>query len=225
MGMASSAERIARIGGDAPIDRLLRSDGSIAHPHVARLAAAELGDGLGHDLVDAVHFFCLVHGRFPGVMDNAADRAFEPEARAWMYRAAAGFSAERAFLTRLTMIVGPMPSTIGQARSEAAAEHQMQALSVLSRSERRGTAIGSAIALALDWTAVRMVLDKAALRFGTVTPPLDLPGLPDTMTMIDAITSGPGHSRAMMFGSQQLLVQHRGLWDLLQVRANARRVG
>jgi len=32
----------------------------------------------------------------------------------------------------------------------------------------------------------------------------------------------PALERAIMFGVQQLLVQHRGLWDLLEARAEAR---
>jgi hypothetical protein len=32
----------------------------------------------------------------------------------------------------------------------------------------------------------------------------------------------PSAERAMQFGAQQLLLQHRGLWDLLEARRDAR---
>jgi hypothetical protein len=37
-----------------------------------------------------------------------------------------------------------------------------------------------------------------------------------------AVADTPSFERAMSFGSQQLLAQHRGLWDLLESRQQAR---
>jgi hypothetical protein len=41
------------------------------------------------------------------------------------------------------------------------------------------------------------------------------------MALIEAAGT-PAIERAILFGAQQLLVQHRGLWDLLEARAEAR---
>ena len=220
--MATTAEQSRPDGAGDALARAVRDGGSGAHPLVARLVAPEIASA---DLADAVHFLTLLHGRYPGVMDHAADRVFAPAAREWMFRAAAGFAAERAFLTRLVVAAGPVPSTLGQAQSETAVIGQTHALAVLSQSERRGTALGAAFALTLDWAPLRTVLDAAARRFTLVPPPCDLPGTSDTVVLADAIADGPGLVRAIGFGTQQLLLQHRGLWDLLESRAAARREG
>ena len=111
------------------------------------------------------------------------------------------------------------------AQSEAAVTNQTHALATLAQSERNGTAIGAAIALVLDWRPIRRVLDAAAQRFGIQPPPLDLPGLTETLAVAVAAAETPGVERAMAFGAQQLLIQHRGLWDLLESRESARRQG
>lgn len=207
-------------GGAADIvGRLVASEGSAVHAHVRALAAPGADSA---DIADAVHFITLLHGRYPGVVDNAADRAFHPAAREWMFRAAAGFAAERAFLTRLVVAAGPMPSTLGQAQSESAVIGQTHALSVLSQSERRGTALGAAFALALDWTTVRGLVNGAAQRFGIAPPPADLPRAIDTERAVIELTGERALERAVAFGAQQLLLQHRGLWDLLAARASVR---
>ena len=77
-------------------------------------------------------------------------------------------------------------------------------------------------ALVEDWRALRRLLDRAADRAG-----LDVPGctLPDEGSVALAIQAGadtPGAERALAFGSEQLLLQHRGLFDLLEARAEAR---
>ena len=38
----------------------------------------------------------------------------------------------------------------------------------------------------------------------------------------DAVDAAPGVERALAFGAQQVLAQHRGLWALLESRAAAR---
>ena len=52
--------------------------------------------------------------------------------------------------------------------------------------------------------------------------PLD--GLSAYIADIDASAAeaGPGVRRAMMFGAEQVILQHRAMWDLLQARAEAR---
>ncbi len=200
---------------------LVAGNGSAGHSYLG--APALSGEHAVRNLSDIVHFLCMLHGRYPGVIDHAAHRVVSPSARQFIARAAPGFGAERAFLTRLVVAAGPLPSTLGQAQSEAAVTSQTHALATLAQSERNGTAIGAAIALVLDWRPIRRVLDTAAQRFGIQSPPLDLPGVSDTLAVANAAAETPGAERAMAFGAQQLLVQHRGLWDLLESRESARR--
>jgi hypothetical protein len=199
---------------------LVAANGSAGHPYVA--SAALTGDHSIRNLADVAHFICMLHGRYPGVIDHASHRIVNPAARGFIARAAPGFGAERAFLTRLVVAAGPLPSTLGQAQSEAAVTNQTHALATLAQSERNGTAIGAAVALVLDWRPIRRVLDSAAQRFGIQPPPLDLPGLTETLAVAVAAAETPGIERAMAFGAQQLLVQHRGLWDLLESRESTR---
>lgn len=203
---------------------LVAANGSASHSYSAS-PALRSGQASTRNLADAAHFLCLLHGRYPGVIDLAAERIVHPAGREWMYRAAAGFAAERGFLTQLVVAAGPLPSTLGQAQSEAAVTGQTHALTILSRSDRNGTALGAALALVLDWRPIRMVLDAAAERFGVQQPLLDLPGLEDCVATAGAVAELPSVERAISFGAQQLLVQHRGLWDLLETREMARREG
>ena len=49
--------------------------------------------------------------------------------------------------------------------------------------------------------------------------------LPDDSSVAEAIalgTDGPSSERALAFGAEQLLLQHRALFDLLEARAGAR---
>ena len=53
----------------------------------------------------------------------------------------------------------------------------------------------------------------------------ELSALPDeasVVAVIDAASDTPASERALGFGSEQLLLQHRGLFDLLEARAEAR---
>ncbi len=220
--MAATARSEEPNGVGARLSALLSTDGSAQH---AYCGSAELfsGEHSARNLADAAHFLCMLHGRHPGVADHAAQRIVQPVARAWIYRVTAGFAAERTLLTRLAVVVGPLPSTLGQAQSEAAVAGQTHALATLAQSDRNGTALGATLALALDWRPIRRVLDAAADRFGLQPPPLDLPGLQDALEVVAAAADSPGIERAIMFGAQQLLIQHRGLWDLLEARHTARR--
>jgi hypothetical protein len=200
---------------------LLSEHGSSSHPYLGAPRLLD-GDEAARNLADAVHFLCLGHGRYPGVVDHAAGRVTHPAARHWILKAATGFAAERAFLTKLVVAAGPLPSTPGQARSEAAVAAQTHALATLAQSERNGTALGAAIALVLDWRRIRRVLDVAGQRFGVDPVPLDLPTLGESLEIAAASASTPAVERALAFGAQQLLIQQRGLWDLLETREGAR---
>ena len=195
--------------------------GSAAHPWFAGDALAG-GPDAGRNLADVAHFLCALHGRQPGLIELAAGRAVEPAARAWLEAAGEAMAAQRLFLTRLAVAAGPVPSTPGGAGSETAVIGQRSALATLALSDRKGCALGAALAFAADWAPVRTLLDSAAERFGIAIPSLGLGGLNELSQVADDCSGEPAVERALLFGAQQLALQHRGLWDLLEARALAR---
>lgn len=207
------------------LDMLVHADGSHGHDYTAQANQdARARDALSlPDLADAAYYLCLLHGRHPGVVDHAANRSIENAARRWLIEAADAFARERAYLTQVTVAAGPAPSTVGQSNCEAIVGQQRHALDMLAQSDRRGCAMGAAIALVLDWRAVRKVLDVAAIRAGIEPVPCALPDQRVTLEMARAIGGDPAIDRAIQFGMRQLLAQHRGLWDLLKARAAVRR--
>ena len=96
------------------------------------------------------------------------------------------------------------------------------AIETLAKSERRGCALGAATALMADWPAVRAVFDRAADRIGMPRPALTLPDQDSIVRVISDGTDGLASERALGFGGEQLLLQNRGLFDLLEARAAAR---
>lgn len=201
------------------VARLVTADGTAAHGWPMRLAA---GGTSRRDLADAVHALGMLHGQHPGIADEARERGVQPDAGAWLGAIADGFASERAALATLVAAAGPLPSTPGHAESEAAILTQRHALDMLARSDRRGCASGAVAALALDWAGVRLVLDSAAEAFGVVPAPVALPDPAVTGAAIAHLSGDPASERAIGFGAQQLLAQHRGLWSLLEARAEAR---
>lgn len=201
------------------VPALVSADGTGAHPAWRALLApaAPL-----RDVVDAVHALCMLHGRHPGVVDFALAHGPDKSAEAWLTEAARAFAAERSYLVRLVAAAGPLPSTPGQAESEAAIVAQAHALDTLAQSDRTGCAIGAAVALVLDWRSIRALLDIAANRFGIDAAPETLPIEADTTTLLASAFTTPAVERAILFGAEQVLAQHRGLWDLLESRAAAR---
>ncbi|MEO5937401.1 MAG: hypothetical protein ABIQ43_00150 [Sphingomonas sp.] len=198
---------------------LADADGSARHPFVQ--AMGERGAAT-RDLADAIHLLCALHGRHPGVVDHALTHGPSIAAESWLEEAASAFAEERALLARLTSAAGPIPSTPGQAESEAAVTHQIHALDMLAQSDRAGCAMGAAIALILDWRAIRGVLDAAGDRAGLAISSPVLPIDADTATLAATLANEPAIERAMSFGAQQLLAQHRALWDLAEARKSAR---
>jgi hypothetical protein len=200
---------------------LVHAEGSGSHDY---LVSAELCSGkfATRNLADTVHFLCALHGRHPGVVDLAAVRSAHDGARGWLIEAVDGFAVERGVLTKLTVAAGPMPSTPGQAESESAVGGQRHALDMLARSDRDGCALGAALALVMDWWSVRAVLDRAAARWSVEIPPCSLPGVDVCQAVADNVAVTPAIERAMTFGAQQILNQHRGLVDLLEARQIAR---
>jgi hypothetical protein len=213
-------QEAARPGAAETIGALLAADGAKGHPYIACSIFAR-GREAGRDLADAVHLVSSLHGRQPGVIDHARGKAADPAVRAWLDAAMTGFAAERAYLMRTVVAAGPLPSTPGQAECEAAVTGQRHALDMLGRSDRNGCALGAALALVLDWRAIRPMIDAAAQRFGVTLIPPALPSARQGLA-IAAATDSPAIERAMVFGAQQLLAQHRGLWSLLEARAEAR---
>jgi hypothetical protein len=194
-------------------------EGSARHPHLRYL----LGERPARrDLADAVHALCLIHGARPGAVDVARAQAVQPAANAWLTAVAAGFAAERAALIRLAAVVGPLPSTPGQAAFETAVAGVNHALSMLATSARAGCATGAVAALVGDWQVLRAVLAAAAVDCGIALPDPVLPSVAVSAAAIAKLGESPAAERAMAFGARQLLAQHHGLWTLMQARAAAR---
>lgn len=203
--------QLARVAGD----------GCARHSHVIALLETA-GPHSGRDLADAVHLLCALHGHYPGLVEMALQRCPSGEAQDWLARASEAFERERLYLVRLTAAVGPMPSTPGAAETEASLVAARHALETLALSERKGCPLGAATALVGDWWPIRRLLDRAAARAGLECP---APSLPDEASIVEVIvraSDGPASERALSFGGEQLLLQHRALFDLLEARAEAR---
>jgi hypothetical protein len=194
-------------------------EGSARHAHLRYLLGPQPSR---RDLADAVHALCLIHGTRPGTVDIALAGQAQPDAQPWLTSVAAGFAGERAALVRLAAVVGPLPSTPGQAAFEAAVAGVNHALSMLATSGRAGCATGAIAALVGDWQAIRAVLVAAAVDCGIALPDTILPPAAVTTAAITVLGESPAAERAMAFGARQLLAQHQGLWTLMQARATAR---
>lgn len=208
----STAElHLARVG----------EEGSARHPHLA-FVIESTNHNSPRDIADAVHLLCSIHGHHPGLVEQALELAPKGQARQWLGRAADAFERERLYLVRLTAAVGPLPSTPGAAETEATLLAQRHALEILARSERHGCALGAATALVSDWWSIRRLLDRAALRVGIEAPAPSLPDEASVVAVIEAECDSPASVRALGFGAEQMLLQNRGLFDLLEARAAAR---
>lgn len=210
--LVSVAEaQLARIAGD----------GCARHQHLNSLLEAA-GPHSGRDLADAIHLLCSLHGRYPGLIEIALQRCPKGETQSWLTHAAEAFERERLYVVRLTSAVGPMPSTPGSAQTESSLLAARHALETLALSERNGCALGAASALIGDWWPIRRLLDRAAARAGIDTPSPSLPDEASVVAVIDRASESPASARALAFGGEQLLLQHRALFDLLEARAEAR---
>lgn len=203
--------QLARVAGE----------GCARHPYLNALLEAS-GPHSGRDLADAVHLLCNLHGRYPGLIEIALQRCPKGDVEMWLSRASDGFERERLYLVRLTSAVGPLPSTPGAAATEASLVAARHALETLAMSERNGCALGASTALIGDWWPIRRLLDRAAARSGLDCPTPSLPDELSVIGVIDAEAISPASSRALAFGGEQMLLQHRALFDLLEARAQAR---
>ena len=221
MAINRSVDRSAVSVAEAHLARVA-ADGSSRHRFLnALLDASTLNPA--RDLADAVHLLCGLHGNQPSLVELAHRNSADGPARDWLARAAESFERERLFLVRLTSAVGPLPSTPGAAETEATMNAQRNALEILSTSERKGCALGAAAALVGDWWPIRRLLDRAASRAGIDSPAPALPDEASIVAVIEAASDTPASERALGFGGEQLLLQHRGLFDLLEARSEARK--
>jgi hypothetical protein len=220
MAVNRSVGQAAVSVGEAQLARVA-SEGCARHSYLNSLLEAS-GRHSGRDLADAVHLLCSLHGRYPGLIEIALQRCPKGPIQDWLNRASEGFERERLYLVRLTSAVGPMPSTPGAAETETSLVAARHALETLAMSERNGCALGAATALVGDWWPVRRLLDRAAARAGTESPAPSLPDEASVVAIIERGTETPASERALGFGGEQLLLQHRALFDLLEARAEAR---
>ena len=217
--MASLSVETAGVRTGSLLAACVTGHGSATHPYFASDVLLA-GPEAARNLADAIHFLCALHGRHPGVIDHAATRTVDPAGRIWLASSAAAAAAERTLLTRLAVAAGPIPSTPGGGGSEAAIQAQRNALTTLAQSDRKGTALGAALAFATDWAPVRKrVIEAAARRLGVEVAPN---GFGDEATLRAVADEAEATERALLFGAQQLALQHRALWDLLEARQQAR---
>ena len=220
MAINQAVDRMAASVADAQLARVA-AQGSADHAYRLSLLSAS-GPNSARDLADAVHLFCSLYGRHPGLIELALNNCPAGPVRDWMREASDAYERERLYLVRLTAAVGPLPSTPGAAETEAAMVAQRHAIETLAKSERRGCALGAATALMADWASIRAILDRAADRMGMQKPALTLPDEASIVRVIADGTDGLASERALGFGGEQLLLQNRGLLDLLEARASAR---
>jgi hypothetical protein len=175
-------------------------------------------DSLPALLADVAHFLNVSHGRFPGVVDHAAGKIVDPQAREWLTDATTAFASERSFLNSLTVAAGPIRRHPDQDKIEALLTTQHRSFEMLATSDRNGCPAGTAMAFVLDWHATRPMLDRAALMLGLEAQNCVLPDVTVTVALADALSGTASVERAMAFGSQQLLAQQKGLWHLIAAR-------
>jgi len=200
---------------------LAAAEGSASHPytHSYELNADPLAT---RNLADVLHLLSMLHGPQPGLIELAADRNVVPEATGWFRQASAAFAAERHYLTQLIVAAGPAPSTPGESDTAATILDQRRAMETIVCSDRFGCGIGAIVALILDWQAIRSVLDTAANRIGIGTPTNQFPDDQTTSRLLAGLPVQARLDRTLSFGARQLLLQHRGVWDLLEARKDAR---
>ena len=220
MAIKQALDRTAMTTAQAQLARV-EAEGCAGHPHLRALLIAS-GPAANRDLADCIHLFCSLYGRYPGLIELALNNCVAGPVREWLREASDAYERERLYLVRLTASVGPLPSTPGAAETESTLASQRHAIETLAKSERSGCALGAATALMADWSAVRAVFDRAADRIGMQKPALTLPDAGSIVRIIGAGTDSLANERALGFGGEQLLLQNRGLFDLLEARAAAR---
>ena len=169
-------------------------------------------------IADIAHFINISHGRHPGIVDCAANRIVDDAARNWLVEATDGFAAERRFLNALTVAAGPIRRHVGQDKITALISGQTKSFQMLATSDRKGCPAGAVLAFVVDWQQTRPLLDRIALHIGMEPPAVALPSAEQCAGVADQLARDGAYSRAMAFGSQQMLGQQRGLWQLIVAR-------
>ena len=203
------------------IDKLVASHGTGSHDYI-HSEKLRYGANAIRNMADAVYFLCLLHGRHPGVIDYAASKILDSDIKAWLERAAESFVSERAYLSQIVSVAGPLPSTPDQTRCEAAISGKRRVLNMLASSERRGCAVGAAVALIFEWRTMRILLDSNAQKIEIDPPTCTLPSLSEAARIVNGYADDSSTERALLFGARQLVDQHSGLWDLMKAREEAR---
>src|SRR3546814_15659527 len=99
---------------------------------------------------------------------------------------------------------------------------QRHALDMLAQSDRTGCAVGAAFALVLDWIAIRLIFDAAALRLGLSPRLCSLPNRHEPLAVAMAICGDTAVERTINFGDRQLLTHHPRLCNLMSARTEPR---
>lgn len=209
----------------------IRSNGSfaIASPLLSFLEKSDSSEPLRSVVklsrpalkADIAHFLNVCFGRHPGIVDHAANKIVDQAARDWLVRAINGFAIERAFLNRLTVAAGPIHRQVGQDRVTALIDGQSRSVEMLATSDRVGCPAGAALAFVIDWTATRPILEYVAMSLALEVPQCELPEIGECETLANALSATGAVQRAMSFGSEQMLAQQRGLWQLIAARHHA----
>lgn len=176
----------------------------------------------GSDVADIAHYLCLLHGRYPGVVDHLADRHIGSDHHALFSKLAGKFATERTLLTNMTVAAGPVTSLAGEDNALTAIEQLRQAIDLLARSDRDGCTLGAAAAVLCDWLSIRPALDMMLPRIGLESP---IFAIADDYMQLAAIVESmtePRQTRAVLFGIDQLFHQHDQFWLLLERRRSLR---
>lgn len=227
--MESIAQAAYRYGEDYLANILRCGSTELIAPLLGFLSKSESSDSLRNVVkisrpalkADIAHYLNINFGRQPGIIDHAATKIDDPAAQLWLSQAVEGFAIERYFLNRLTVAAGPIHRQVGQERVNAMADSQLRSLELLATSERNGCPAGAVIAFVVDWQVARPLLDHIALELSLDIPECRLPARADTIELIRHLAAKPSVLRAMVFGSDQILAQQRGLWQLLTARHHA----
>ena len=126
MAVNGLAERQTLHVTDAHAARLAAA-GSSLHPYALDLSGPP-APTVARDLEDLVHLVCSLYGRHPGLLDLALNLCPSGAVHEWLANAANAFERERLYLVRLAAAVGPLPSTPGNAETEAALLAQSDAM-------------------------------------------------------------------------------------------------
>lgn len=178
-------------------------------------------DSLPALLADIAHFLNVSHGRLPGIVDHAAQKITDAEAREWLDDAASGFATERSYLNKLTVAAGPIRRHLNQDKVETLLTTQHRSFEMLAMSDRKGCPAGAVMAFTLDWHNTRPLIDRAAMMLAVDVQRCMLPTQNQTLSLANRLSGQAAVERAMTFGCQQVLAQQKGLWHLIAARHHA----